>query len=131
MDEWIAIVNECVIEWNDLCVILSYLVLYRFNLMNSLVERLVVSYSEEVPSSDTKPTKTFMDTCVLLVKNICKEVWPCLAVVGGVNPGFQLGGECFNKTEKKKGVIVTVPEGRKVNVQEMYDDGGTTKIEQM
>ena len=97
--------------------------------MNSLVERLIVVYSEE--DNDSSPSLSFNDTCSVLMKNLCKDVWPCLAVMGGVNSGFRVGGTCgidTNDNDVKKGVVIGIEKDGVIKVQEMTDDSENGSI---
>lgn len=100
----------------------------RLSKMNSLVERLIVVYSEE--DNDSSSSLSFNDTCSVLMKNLCKDVWPCLAVMGGVNSGFRVGGTCGIDTsdnDVKKGVVIGEKDGV-IKVQEMTDDSENGSI---
>jgi hypothetical protein len=59
--------------------------------MNTLVERLVMFHSNE---AESLPSLEFNEKCSVLIRNLCEHVWPCLAVMGGVDPGFRVGGAC-------------------------------------
>ena len=50
------------------------------------------------------------------LEQLCKEVWPALAVLGGVDDGLRVGGQC----------IVGGPTGRKAMVLGMLKPGQTT-----
>ena len=57
-----------------------------------------------------------------LITWLCEWVWPCLAVLGGVNSGFCVGGECVLETDGEGVVcvIVTTPNSSgEVEVQEL------------
>ena len=78
----------------------------RLGQMQNHVEHLLVAYSEHVPSSsssaDDPATVTFANTCAEIVQSLCREVWPCLALVGGVNTGYVRGGwfdHCLSSTQ--------------------------------
>ncbi len=40
------------------------------------------------------------------IDRLCKEVWPVLAVMGGVDRGLRVGAKCVHKPTGKKGVIL-------------------------
>ena len=106
-----------------------FLLIYFFSLrldsMNLLLERLAAM---QKTSSDT-PNEAVLEMYNVMMKNLCKEVWPLLAVVGGVNPGLRLGGECVNEGGVK-GIICDLPEGGvKVKLQEIFEEGAN-KLEQ-
>lgn len=89
--------------------------------MDSIVNRLSKLSSDEQDDS-------LFNSCSELIKKVCSEVWPVLAVVGGVNPGFRLGGEC-SMNEDGKGLITDLPEQKSVKVQKIQEEG-TKHIEQ-
>lgn len=68
------------------------------------------------------------NACTELMKKVCNDIWPVLAVVGGVNPGFRLGGEC-DMDKGRKGLITGLPEQKSVKVQEI-SEGGKNSSEQ-
>ncbi len=82
-------------------------------------------------TSKNNGDKELMESYAILMKNLCKEIWPFLAVVGNIAPGFRLGGECtFAKTSK--GIITDFPQksdSPNVRIQEVFDDG-TDKMEE-
>ena len=91
--------------------------------MNSLLDQLMVSYSED--SSSSTPSLSFNTTCEEAINSLCKEVWPCLAVVGGVQPGFRIGGACMvNKGGGvvTEGVVMGVKGNGLITIQEVSDD---------
>ena len=93
--------------------------------MDVLVERLIVTYSEDTIDGST-PSFEFNEKCCVLIKNLCQDVWPCLAVMGGVNPGFRVGGVCGIEVENNeimKGIISGISSnGSAIDVQELTND---------
>ena len=87
--------------------------------MNSSMERL----------SDLQKSNQDEESYAILMKNLCKEIWPFLAVVGSVDPGFRIGGEC-NIDGGKKGIITEKSDDTHVKIQEVFDDGAD-KMEEM
>ena len=69
-----------------------------------------------------------LEACSVLMKNLCLEVWPLLAVLGNVDPGFRLGGECL-VAEGRKGIVADLPSGKMLKIQEVFDEGAD-KLEQ-
>lgn len=90
--------------------------------MNALTDQLMAAYTNDTDSSD--PSLSFNGTCGEIINNFCKEVWPCLAVVGGVEPGFRIGGACtVNKGGVvTEGVVVGVQRNGKIIVQEANEE---------
>ena len=87
----------------SVCVCCLMYVYCRLGQMQNHVEHLLVAYSEHVhslsSSADDPATVTFANTCTEIVQSLCREVWPCLALVGGVNTGYVRGGwfyHCLN-----------------------------------
>ncbi|KAL1459278.1 hypothetical protein WDU94_011280, partial [Cyamophila willieti] len=61
---------------------------------------------------------------------LCREVWPALAVIGGVDEGLRMGGKCVDKPSGRGGTLLgTLKEGiAKVKV-EFIDPGEPGSIE--
>ena len=57
-------------------------------------------------------------------------VWPCLAVVGGMDTGFCLGKKCVvgSKDEEITGMIVSVPDTHGLVTVQDQVTAGTDKI---
>ena len=77
---------------------------------------------------DPDVTRTDEQNCTLM-RSFCKEVWPCLAVVGGVDGGFCPGGECLleRNGEGVPCVVVSVCDEGKVEVLELTSGATTFK----
>ena len=79
----------------DVCGLI-YAHMCRLGQVQNRVEHLLIAYSELVPSStstgDDPSMLAFTTTCTKIVQSLCREVWPCLALVGGVNTGYVRGG---------------------------------------
>lgn len=39
-------------------------------------------------------------------EKLCSLVWPALAVIGGVDRGLKIGGQCIHKTFSKRGILL-------------------------
>ena len=58
--------------------------------------------------------------CIIV---ICFQVWPCLAVLGGVDGGPRVGGRCVHRKNGRSGIILGLvcPSSNLFRVQ--WDDG--------
>lgn len=54
------------------------------------------------------------------------QVWPALAVIGGVDNGLRIGGRCVHKLTAKKGTVLGVLKHKATNVKVQWDESDTT-----
>lgn len=89
------------------------------------MEQLMVSYTED--TLDSSPSLAFNKICGALIENLCKEVWPCLATIGGIDVGLRVGGACgiAKDVGVVRGVVTGVEVGGTISVQEISDDDET------
>lgn len=57
------------------------------------------------PSQDDDDSGNAVDYA-LDTERLCNLVWPALAVIGGVDRGLKIGGQCIHKTFSKRGVLL-------------------------
>ncbi|XP_050402259.2 probable E3 ubiquitin-protein ligase HERC1 [Patella vulgata] len=57
---------------------------------------------------------------------LCKQVWPCLSVISGVDPGLRIGGRCIHKTTAKQGIVMGLSREGTTTVKVQWDDAETT-----
>lgn len=62
--------------------------------MGTLINNFLFTFSE-ADLIDLEQRSHVSDLLVTLIKELCKSLWPCLAVIGGVQSGFCVGGECL------------------------------------
>uniref|UniRef100_A0A8D8RZ78 HECT-type E3 ubiquitin transferase n=1 Tax=Cacopsylla melanoneura TaxID=428564 RepID=A0A8D8RZ78_9HEMI len=61
---------------------------------------------------------------------LCREVWPALAVIGGVDEGLRMGGKCVDKPSGRVGTLLgTLKEGIAKLKVEFIDPGEPGSIE--
>lgn len=85
--------------------------------------------ANEEPKTDEKANKTddkehlMYPDFDLDTEKLCSIVWPALVVIGGVDRGLRIGGQCTHKTFAKKGIILgSLKKGlTTVKVQWEYD----------
>ncbi|ESP05641.1 hypothetical protein LOTGIDRAFT_181433 [Lottia gigantea] len=54
---------------------------------------------------------------------LCKQVWPCLCVIAGVDSGIRIGGKCLHKTSGKQGIVMGMSREGTTTVKVHWDDG--------
>ena len=103
----------------------------RLKEMSSLIDKFLLNHSE-ADLTDGDQRHLFANSCATLMSGFCREVWPCLAVLGGMGAGFCLGGECLleKNGEGQLGVIVATPTSDDgcVQVQELVTHS-TSEVE--
>ncbi|XP_052100156.1 probable E3 ubiquitin-protein ligase HERC1 isoform X2 [Mytilus californianus] len=57
------------------------------------------------------------------IKVLCYEVWPSLAVIGGLDPGLRVGGRCIHTSTSKRGYIMGMSIEGATTVKVQWDDG--------
>lgn len=78
------------------------------------------SQSEGVVETEHKLTLNSFE----VIENLCKEVWPALAVIGGIDSGIMMGRRCLHKSSGKRLIVLGAhrPGLRSVKVQWEHDD---------
>ncbi|GFO36542.1 HECT and rld domain-containing e3 ubiquitin protein ligase family member 1, partial [Plakobranchus ocellatus] len=56
------------------------------------------------------------------LETACNQIWPCLAVMGGVDQGLRIGGRCIHKTSGKKGIILGLPREASITAKVQWDE---------
>ncbi|KAH9513369.1 putative E3 ubiquitin-protein ligase herc1 [Bulinus truncatus] len=119
--------------------------------MDSAEEKEKMSHSKESPLSDEEKTKknegdktkeqinklkhekkVMRDgqlTCPvddIKLEHACNTIWPCLAVIAGVDHGLRIGGRCIHKTTGKKGIVLGLPREAAITAKVQWDEGDST-----
>ncbi|KAH9513367.1 putative E3 ubiquitin-protein ligase herc1 [Bulinus truncatus] len=119
--------------------------------MDSAEEKEKMSHSKESPLSDEEKTKknegdktkeqinklkhekkVMRDgqlTCPvddIMLEHACNTIWPCLAVIAGVDHGLRIGGRCIHKTTGKKGIVLGLPREAAITAKVQWDEGDST-----
>ena len=59
------------------------------------------------------------------LEQLCKEVWPALAVIGGVDSGLRIGGQCWQKGTGLKAMVLGALRQGHPSVKVQWCDGDT------
>lgn len=73
-------------------------------------------------ASSEKITKKCRPDSFEDIDRLVKEVWPVLAVMGGVDRGLRVGAKCIHKPTGKKGVILGALKAGLTSVKVQWDD---------
>ncbi|XP_041374032.1 probable E3 ubiquitin-protein ligase HERC1 isoform X2 [Gigantopelta aegis] len=57
---------------------------------------------------------------------LCNQVWPCLAVMGGVDSGLRVGGRCQHKVTSRKGTVMGLAREGSSSLKVLWDEGDST-----
>lgn len=57
----------------------------------------------DLPAEDPKKVDISQE---MNLEQLCKEVWPALAVIGGVDSGLKIGGQCVQKSTGRKAMLL-------------------------
>ena len=60
------------------------------------------------------------------VERLCKEVWPALAVMGGVDGGLRVGAKCIHKPTGKRAIILGTLRVGHASVKVQWEDGDSS-----
>ncbi|RUS68742.1 hypothetical protein EGW08_023496, partial [Elysia chlorotica] len=60
------------------------------------------------------------------LETACSQIWPCLAVMGGVDQGLRIGGRCIHKASGKKGIILGLPREASITAKVQWDEVNST-----
>ncbi|CAG0879900.1 unnamed protein product [Darwinula stevensoni] len=90
--QWTEQVNQSLLE--------------RLNLLKDLMPDRKMSplSDDDGKPCDNQTSQVLMDAAV--IDQLCKEVWPAIAVLGGVDSGLRVGGQCYHKESGRKGTIL-------------------------
>lgn len=84
---------------------------------------------EEQKESAEKMEKTKSPLAVtndMAIEALCKEVWPILVFIGGVDDGLRVGGRCIQTNTQREGVVLGVPKNASNNVRVQWTDTDKT-----
>nr|CAD7425857.1 unnamed protein product [Timema monikensis] len=71
---------------------------------------------------DEEEKKQSYPVSSLDLDRLCKEVWPALAVIGGVDRGLRVGGQCFHKPTGRKAVVLGTLKQGLSTIKVQWDD---------
>jgi len=60
------------------------------------------------------------------VEKICKEVWPVLAVIGGVDRGIRVGSKCIHKPTGRKAIVLGTLKAGLSSVKVQWEDSDSS-----
>ncbi|XP_073979432.1 probable E3 ubiquitin-protein ligase HERC1 isoform X3 [Rhodnius prolixus] len=115
IDAWQSQINECLLE--------------RLNQTKDILPECKFDYTEETmeplkESTDSPLSNEFEvgdgEKCnpdsddfsnndklsEINIDQLCKEVWPALAVIGGIDSGLRVGGPCVEKQTGRRGIVL-------------------------
>ncbi len=81
--------------------------------------------SEEEKDPDKNTTK-IIPSSYDDMERLCKEVWPALAVMGGVDRGLRVGAKCIHKSTGKKAIILGTLRTGLTSVKVQWEDADST-----
>ncbi|XP_072428176.1 probable E3 ubiquitin-protein ligase HERC1 isoform X3 [Chiloscyllium punctatum] len=62
------------------------------------------------------------DLAELQLRMLCREVWPVLAVVGGIDCGLRVGGHCIHKPSGRRATLLGVTKERGTSARLQWED---------
>ncbi|XP_060677251.1 probable E3 ubiquitin-protein ligase HERC1 isoform X1 [Hemiscyllium ocellatum] len=62
------------------------------------------------------------DLAELQLRMLCREVWPVLAVVGGIDCGLRVGGHCIHKPSGRRATLLGVNKERGTSARLQWED---------
>ncbi|XP_071450243.1 probable E3 ubiquitin-protein ligase HERC1 [Hetaerina americana] len=80
--------------------------------------------SAEDLDEQKEKVKEFKDNSLqyMNMEQLCKEVWPALAVIGGVDRGLRVGGQCVHRPSARKATILGTLKQGLTSVKVQWDD---------
>lgn len=66
------------------------------------------------------------DLSELQLKTLCVEVWPVLAVIGGVDAGLRVGGRCIHKQTGRHATLLGVVKEGSTSAKVQWDEAEIT-----
>ncbi|CAH1255597.1 HERC1 [Branchiostoma lanceolatum] len=61
-----------------------------------------------------------------LLERLCREVWPALVVIGGVDQGLRLGGRCVHKQSSRQATLLGMVKEGSASAKVQWDDADAT-----
>jgi len=110
-------VNECLMER----LYAGKEIIYDLGGDKTPTESSLSSEAMEEPLDD-ETSKKLVPSSYEDVERLCREVWPVLAVIGGVDRGLRVGGKCCNKVTGKRGILLGATRVGSPNVKIQWDD---------
>ncbi|XP_075226553.1 putative E3 ubiquitin-protein ligase HERC1 isoform X4 [Lycorma delicatula] len=109
-DHWTAQINECLLE--------------RLNQAKELLpEKIQLSETNDVESTEhVDKAEDGYSSPDLDLEQLCKEVWPALAVIGGLDRGLRVGGICVDKVTGRRATVLGSLKKGLSSVKVMWDD---------
>ncbi|XP_054287973.1 probable E3 ubiquitin-protein ligase HERC1 [Macrosteles quadrilineatus] len=109
-DTWTNQVNECLME---------RLSQAKDLLPEKLSVKPPVSECQDKLSDESCTTQAASPD----LEQLCKEVWPALAVVGGLDRGLRVGGLCIDKASGRRASVLGTLKRGLSSVKLLWDDG--------
>ncbi|CAG7693965.1 unnamed protein product, partial [Allacma fusca] len=86
----------------------------------------VESLSHPTVVTDMTTRKKVIPQCKEDIDKLCKETWPVLAVIGGIDRGLKVGATCIHKPSGKKAIILGTLKTGLTTVKVQWDDADST-----
>ncbi|XP_049838129.1 LOW QUALITY PROTEIN: probable E3 ubiquitin-protein ligase HERC1 [Schistocerca gregaria] len=142
MESWTHLVSECLVErLNQIRELLPHtsakdgktslqILMEKLNRDDKEDDKLkeAEKSKEETPSEvDTgvdqqQNVKTDDWIKKINLEQLCKEVWPAMAVIGGVDSGLRVGGQCIHKPTGRRAIILGTLKKGLASVKVQWED---------
>ncbi|XP_055489136.1 LOW QUALITY PROTEIN: probable E3 ubiquitin-protein ligase HERC1 [Leucoraja erinacea] len=80
----------------------------KYSIKKSTLEEKELRGQEEQLLKDEDKVQCITELAELQLRMLCREVWPVLAVVGGIDSGLRVGGQCLHKPSGRKATLLGV-----------------------
>ncbi|XP_068081364.1 probable E3 ubiquitin-protein ligase HERC1 [Anabrus simplex] len=118
-DTWSQQVNDCLLERLNQ----ARELLPPCDIPSCLEEDLMGKKNEGAESNESKhPEKNMEWMRQVNLEQLCKEVWPALAVIGGVDRGLRVGGQCIHKPSGRRAMLLGTLKQGLASVKVQWDD---------
>ncbi|XP_072108525.1 probable E3 ubiquitin-protein ligase HERC1 isoform X1 [Mobula birostris] len=83
-------------------------VLSKYSMKKSTLEEKELRRQEDNLLKDEDKIQCITDLAELQLQMLCREVWPVLAVVGGIDGGLRVGGQCLHRPSGRKATLLGI-----------------------
>ncbi|XP_051890412.1 LOW QUALITY PROTEIN: probable E3 ubiquitin-protein ligase HERC1 [Pristis pectinata] len=80
----------------------------KYSIKKSTLEERELRGQEDNLLKDEDKIQCITDLAELQLRMLCREVWPVLAVVGGIDGGLRVGGQCLHRPSGRKATLLGV-----------------------
>uniref|UniRef100_H3AIW9 B30.2/SPRY domain-containing protein n=1 Tax=Latimeria chalumnae TaxID=7897 RepID=H3AIW9_LATCH len=82
--------------------------------------------TEEKTSRDKEKLQSMSELTDSQLRALCSNVWPVLAVIGGVDSGLRMGGQCKHKPTGRKATLLGVQKQGSKSVKVQWEEADMT-----